>query len=101
MTRCLARGRFRKAWQAFILRNTYSSPQQPGEPGWVRVESLAAAIRQARQYYWVPRARLAIDECIDLYFENTWYTIKGTHKPMKQGHKILALGNLGYIYNWP
>ena len=34
------------------------------------------------------------------YFGHTRHTIKAPHKPIKQGYKIWALGDLGYIYNW-
>src|SRR5436190_17956500 len=35
-----------------------------------------------------------------LYLRHTWHTIKALHKPIKQGYKIWALGDLGYIFNW-
>ena len=34
------------------------------------------------------------------YFGHTQHTIKAPHKPIKQGYKIWALGDHGYIYNW-
>src|SRR5271170_7577495 len=34
------------------------------------------------------------------YFGHTRHSIKAPHKPIKQGFKIWALGDHGYIYNW-
>ena len=34
------------------------------------------------------------------YFGHTRHAIKALHKPIKQGYKIWALGDCGYIYNW-
>jgi hypothetical protein len=66
----------------------------------VRLESLTTTICQACQHHWAPGAYLAIDECMVPYFGHTRHTIKAPHKPIKQGYKIWALGDLGYIYNW-
>ena len=35
-----------------------------------------------------------------LYFEHIWHAIKAPHKPIKQGYKLWALGDHGYIFNW-
>jgi Transposase IS4 len=35
-----------------------------------------------------------------LYFEHTQHTIKAKHKSIKQGYKVWALGDSGYIFNW-
>ena len=34
------------------------------------------------------------------YFGHIRHAIKAPHKPIKQGYKIWALGDLGYIFNW-
>src|SRR5438034_11390293 len=34
------------------------------------------------------------------YLGHTWHAIKAPHKPIKQGYKIWALADLGYIFNW-
>ena len=34
------------------------------------------------------------------YFRYTQHIIKAPYKPIKQGYKIWALGDLGYIYSW-
>ena len=34
------------------------------------------------------------------YFGHTRHVIKAHHKPTKQGYKLWALGDCGYIFNW-
>ena len=34
------------------------------------------------------------------YFGHTRHTIKAPHKSIKQGYKVWALGDCGYIFNW-
>jgi hypothetical protein len=34
------------------------------------------------------------------YLGHTWHAIKASHKSIKQGYKIWALADLGYIFNW-
>ena len=97
---CLSRDRFKQIRRTFTIRDPNSSPKQPGEDWWFRLEPLATTIWQACQYYWAPGAHLAINECMVPYFGHTGHTIKAPHKPIKQGYKLWALGDSGYIYNW-
>ena len=34
------------------------------------------------------------------YFGHTSHTIKAPYKPIKEGYKLWAIGDHGYIYNW-
>ena len=61
---------------------------------------MASTIRKASQKYWAPGAHLAVDECMIPYFKYTRHAIKAPHKPIKQGYKIWALEDHGYIFNW-
>ena len=61
---------------------------------------MATTIREACQKYWAPGAHLAVDEGMIPYLGHTRHTIKAPHKPIKQGYKIWAVGDLGYIFNW-
>ena len=99
ISKCLSRDRFNQIRRAFTIRDPDTSPEQPGEPWWFRLEPLATTIRQACQHYWAPGAYLAIDESMVPYFGHTRHTIKAPHKPIKQGYKLWALGDSGYIYN--
>src|SRR5947208_16342103 len=86
--------------RAFIICKLRTSPQQPGESWWFRVESLATTIHEACQKYWAPGANLAVNEGMISYLGHTQHTIKAPHKPIKQGYKIWTVGDLGYIFNW-
>ena len=57
-------------------------------------------IHEACQKYWASETHLAVDECMILYLEHTWHTIKAPHKSIKQDYKIWALEDLDYIFNW-
>ncbi len=97
---CFSQRRFKQIRHAFTVRDPNTSPEQPEDPWWFRVEPLASTIRQACQKYWIPGAHLAVDECMIPYFGHTRHTIKAPHKPIKQGYKLWALGDHGYIFNW-
>jgi hypothetical protein len=97
---CFNQRRFKQIQCAFTIRDPNTSPEQPEDPWWFRVEPLATTIRKACQKYWIPGAHLAVDECMIPYFGHTRHTIKAPHKPIKQGYKLWALGDYGYIFNW-
>ena len=97
---CFPRWHFRQIRCAFTIQDPNTSPEQPGDLWWFRVEPLATTIRNACQKYWAPGAHLAVDECMIPYFGHTWHAIKALHKPIKQGYKLWALGDRGYIFNW-
>src|SRR5271170_7335752 len=57
--RAVSQRRFKQIKATFTIRDTNSSPEQPGEPWWFRLEPLATTICQACQYYWAPVLRTA------------------------------------------
>ena len=73
---------------------------QPSDPWWSRLEPLASNVRDSCQRYWIPGAKLAVDEGMIAYHGHTRHTIKAPHKPIKQGFKFWALGDHGFIVNW-
>jgi len=97
---CFTERCFKQIQRAFAIRDPNTSPEQPGDPWWFRVEPLATTIRKACQKYWIPGAHLAVDEGMIPYLGHTRHAIKAPHKPIKQGYKIWALADLGYIFNW-
>lgn len=97
---CLSRVRFSQIHRAFTVRDPETNPQRPEEPWWFRVEPLANNIRQACQRHWIPGGQLTVDEVMVAYHGHTRHTVKAPHKPIKQGFKIWALGDHGYIWNW-
>jgi hypothetical protein len=97
---CFSQNCFKQIRRALTIQDPYTSPQQPEDPWWFRVEPLATIIRKACQKHWTPGAYLTVDECMIPYLGHTRHVIKAPHKPIKQGYKIWALGDLGYIFNW-
>jgi len=96
----LRRDRFNEIQAVFTFRNPDTCPKQPNDPWWFRVEPLASSIRASCQRYWIPGANITVDEGMVAYHGHTRHTVKAPHKPIKQGFKIWALGDHGYIYNW-
>ena len=97
---CFSRRRFKQIQRAFTIQDIYTSLEQSGDSWWFRVEPLATTIRNACQKYWAPGAHVAVDECMIPYFGHTRHAIKAPHKPIKQGYKLWALEDCGYIFNW-
>jgi len=96
----LSRDRFSEIQAVFTFRNPETNPKQADDPWWFRLEPLASNIRRSCQRYWIPGAKVAIDEGMVAYHGHTRHTIKAPHKPIKQGFKFWALGDHGYIYSW-
>ena len=96
---CFTERCFQQIRHAFIIQDPNTSPEQPGDSWWFRIEPLATTIRKACQKYWTLGAHLAVDECMIPYLEHTWHAIKTPHKSIKQGYKIWALADLGYIFS--
>jgi Transposase IS4 len=80
----LCRDRFNQIQAVFTFRNPEILPKQPNDPWWFRVEPLASSIRASCQRYWIPGAKVAVDEGM----------------VVKQGFKFWALGHHGFIVNW-
>jgi hypothetical protein len=96
----LCRDRFNQIQAVFTFRNPEILPIQPSDPWWSRLEPLASSIRASCQRYWIPGAKLAVDEGMIAYHGHTRHTIKAPHKPIKQGFKFWALGDHGFIVDW-
>ena len=48
----------------------------------------------------IQRPKIMVNETAPPYLGHTRHAIKAPHKPIKQGYKIWALADLGYIFNW-
>jgi Transposase IS4 len=72
----LSRDRFKEIQAVFTFRNPDILPMQPSDPWWFRLEPLASSIRDSCQRYWIPGAKLAIDEGMIAYHGHTHHTIK-------------------------
>jgi Transposase IS4 len=72
----LSRDRFNQIQAVFTFRNPEIFQMQPSDPWWFRLEPLASSIRASCQRYWIPGAKLAVDEGMIAYHGHTRHTIK-------------------------
>jgi len=64
---------------------------------WWKVEPLLSHFRNACKAYYMPRNDVAIDEIMVRFFGRSYHTYKMPGKPIKQGFKIFALADQGYV----
>jgi hypothetical protein len=64
---------------------------------WHKLEPLASCFHEAAQKFYTPGSHLSVDEIMVRCFERTLHTYKMLNKPIKQGYKIFALAEHGYI----
>jgi len=62
------------------------------------MELLLSSFREACKRYYIPRTEVAINEIIVRCFGRSADTCKMPNKPIKQGYKIFALADNGYIW---
>jgi hypothetical protein len=85
--------------------NLLWTPIDPGEPHNYRyyfreVEPLASHIRDMCKKLYTLRSHITIDEAMLAYRGSTSHTVKLPKKPIKEGYKVWALGEHGYIWDW-
>jgi hypothetical protein len=86
-----------------IRRYLHVSPpdQRPEhKQWWYKLEPLASSFDQAAQRYYQPGSNVSIDETMIRCFGRTKHTVKMPSKPIKQGYKIFALAEHGYIWTF-
>jgi hypothetical protein len=67
---------------------------------WYKLEPLISHFRANCMAHWVPGSNIAIDEMMIKYYGRSFHTIKMPKKPIKQGYKMWALCEAGYLYNF-
>ena len=65
---------------------------------WNKLEPLASTFRSACQRYYLPSSEVAIDELMIRCFGRSQHTYKMPNKPIKQGYKLFALADHGYVW---
>jgi Transposase IS4 len=65
---------------------------------WYKLEPIASEFRNSYSKYWISGINVSIDEMIIQFFGQSKYTFKAPDKPIKEGYKIFALCEVGYIY---
>ena len=64
------------------------------------MEPLLSTFRTASQHYYTPRTNVAIDEIMVRFYGRSSDTCKMPNKPIKQGYKIFALADNGYVWHF-
>jgi hypothetical protein len=67
---------------------------------WYKLEPLASYFHKAAQKFYTPSSHLSVDEIMIRCFGRTLHTYKMPNKPIKQGYKIFALAEHGYIWTF-
>ena len=67
---------------------------------WSKLEPMLSTFRTACQSCLIPGTEVAIDEIMVRFYGRSSDTCKMPNKPIKQGYKIFALADNGYIWHF-
>ena len=67
---------------------------------WYKLEPLASILRSNFEKYWRPASNVSIDEMMVRFFGRSLHTVKMPNKPIKQGYKMWALCDSGYLFTF-
>jgi hypothetical protein len=67
---------------------------------WHKLELLASRFYKAAQKHYIPGSNLSVNKIMVRCFGRTLHTYKIPNKPIKQGYKIFALAEHGYIWTF-
>lgn len=73
---------------------------RPSQMWWYKLEPFASRLRAACLQYWRPSNAVSIDESMIRGFGRSHQTFKMPNKPIKQGYKLFAIADQGYILYW-
>jgi hypothetical protein len=73
---------------------------KPSQIWWYKLEPFASQVRRACLQYWEPSSAVSIDETMIRGFGRSYHTFKMPNKPIKQGYKLFAIADQGYILYW-
>jgi hypothetical protein len=73
---------------------------KPNQMWWYKLEPFASHLRAACLQYWEPSSAVSIDETMIRGFGRSHHTFKMPNKPIKQGYKLFAVADQGYILYW-
>jgi len=67
---------------------------------WRKLEPLISTFRANCQAHWIPGSNVSVDEMMIKFYGRLKHTLKMKNKPIKQGFKIWALCEGGYLYSF-
>ncbi|KAL1993893.1 hypothetical protein VTN49DRAFT_2562 [Thermomyces lanuginosus] len=65
---------------------------------WYKIEPMANCFQEAATSYYQPGSWLSVDEIMVRCFGRTTHSYRMPHEPIKQGYKIFALAERGYVF---
>jgi hypothetical protein len=79
-----------------------ANTQQPknDKRWWYKLEPLAFSFERVAQQHYQPGSNIFVDETMIRCFGRTYHAIKMPNKPIKQGYKIFAIAEHGYIWTF-
>src|SRR5947199_2636083 len=77
-----------------------SSAEEEEQLWWSKLEPLISTFRTACQTYLIPGTNIAIDEIMVRFHGRSSHTCKMPNKPIKQGYKIFAIAEDGYVWHF-
>jgi hypothetical protein len=94
--------RFEQLKQFLHISHPESDELRPtgSKDWWHKLEPLASCFHEAAQKFYTPGSHLSVDEIMVRCFGRTLHTYKMPNKPIKQGYKIFALAEHGYIWTF-
>lgn len=67
---------------------------------WYKLEPCGSQVRTACLTHRMPSNAVSIDETMIRAFGRSHHTFKMPNKPIKQGYKLFAIADQGYILSW-
>jgi hypothetical protein len=71
-----------------------------GDIWWFKVDPMISEFRSACERLCYPSSSISLDEAMIRCFGRSKHTFKMPGKPIKQGYKVFAVGDHGYIYTF-
>ena len=108
----LSQTRYFQLLRYFHVSDPYKSPNVPLEDEenapepvvkhqwWHKLEPMVSTLRSNFEYHWKPGSNVSIDEMMVRFFGRSKHTQKMPNKPIKQGYKMWALCEAGYLYSF-
>ncbi len=79
-------------------RMTASERRETNQQWWRKLEPIISMFRSNCSSHWIPGKNVSIDEMMIKFYGRSKHTLKMVNKPIKQGFKMWALCDRGYLF---
>ena len=100
LTKIMSIVRWEQIHRYFTLRDRLIYPYEEDECFAWPVEPVATEIKRNIQKVYIPGSHIAIDEAMIAFRGRTKHTVNLPNKPIKEGYKVWAQGQAGFIDDW-